>query len=307
MPWAKVKGKRKMAGGFIHKLFGQPPVSSPEVKQALDDLGRLAQERPHLAGSAALLGDVLPKLALEPIHDSPPALAVDHATAKLGGGLPLLRGEPFDFDVDAFRRRWLEICSSVDRHQGGDAGRHMARALRQEQLTPQEMTREVLSGHPQTIHARAQELNLDAGLTGTVLRLTLFPLLVQINVVLTPLRESTRWQQGYCPTCGSWPALGEFRGLEQTRYLRCGLCAAQWEYPRLGCPFCGTSDHQVLGYFHVEGEEAKYRASTCDECRGYVKMVTTLFGLTPPGLLVAELATMHLDLAAAERGYMPPP
>ena len=51
----------------------------------------------------------------------------------------------------------------------------------------------------------------------------------------------------------------------------------------------------------------KWRAATCDECRGYVKMVTTLSALPPLALLVADAATLHLDLAAAERGFTKAP
>jgi FdhE protein len=138
-----------------------------------------------------------------------------------------------------------------------------------------------------------------------VLRFALFPVLSRVNVALSPLRQNQRWEQGYCPTCGSWPLLGEFRGLEQVRFLRCRMCTAEWELPRLCCPYCGTRDHQLLGYLHVEGEEGKHRAATCDGCRGYVKMVTTLSALDGPHLLVADLATMHLDLAAGEQGYAP--
>jgi FdhE protein len=62
-------------------------------------------------------------------------------------------------------------------------------------------------------------------------------------------------------------------------------------------------EHEMLGYLHVDGEEAKYRAATCDACRGYVKTVSTLTELQPLQLLLADLATLHLDLIAAERGY----
>jgi len=57
----------------------------------------------------------------------------------------------------------------------------------------------------------------------------------------------------------------------------------------------------------VEGDEARHRAVTCGACHGYVKMVATLTAPSPPQLLVTDLATMHLDLAAAERGYTNPP
>jgi FdhE protein len=89
--------------------------------------------------------------------------------------------------------------------------------------------------------------------------------------------------------------------------LRCGLCAAEWEFPRLRCLYCGEGDHRQLGYFSVEGEESLHRAAVCQLCHGYVKMVSSLTPLSAPGLLVANVATLHLDLAAADRGYLSPP
>ena len=80
-----------------------------------------------------------------------------------------------------------------------------------------------------------------------------------------------------------------------------------WEVPRLWCPFCGNHDHEGLRFLHAEGEETKYRALVCEVCRGYIKMLTTLSALPPLPLLVADAATLHLDLAAAERGYTPTP
>ena len=111
----------------------------------------------------------------------------------------------------------------------------------------------------------------------------------------------------FCPVCGSPPLLGEFRGLDQSRFLRCGLCAASWEVPRQWCLACGNRDHETLGFLAKEGEEARYRVATCDACRGGVKMLSTLSALPPLMLLVADAATLHLDLAAAERGYVCPP
>jgi formate dehydrogenase maturation protein FdhE len=67
--------------------------------------------------------------------------------------------------------------------------------------------------------------------------------------------------------------------------------------------FCGNRDHRQLGYLHAEGEEGKERAATCDVCGGYVKMVSSLSALAGPQLLVADVATLHLDLAATERGF----
>ena len=118
-------------------------------------------------------------------------------------------------------------------------------------------------------------------------------------------RAATRWEQGYCPTCGSWPLLGEYRGLEQTRLLRCGLCASEWAIDRLVCPFCGSRNHADLGYLYVEGDEHK-RAVTCENCRSYVKMLATLTPIPPIELAIHDLATIHLDMVALEQGYAAP-
>ena len=138
------------------------------------------------------------------------------------------------------------------------------------------------------------------------MRLATLPVLAKFAAALEPLCREVAWHHGMCPVCGSWPLLAEFRGLEQNRVLRCGLCAADWQFPRLRCPFCENNDHRELGFFHVEGEEGRHRAATCESCRGYVKTVSSLDRLSVPNLLVADLATLHLDLAAADRGYYVP-
>ena len=72
---------------------------------------------------------------------------------------------------------------------------------------------------------------------------------------------------------------------------------------RLPCPFCGSRDHHGLGYFQIEEQEGKLRVATCENCRGYIKTTTTLSALSVPQLLVVDVATVHLDLLAMQRGY----
>jgi FdhE protein len=275
------------------------------VAEVQRELSQLARERLSLAGPAALLADLLPVVWTgETIQ--PPSLTPEQAPLKLAGGVPLLRGESVALDGKLLRRRWADLCGVLQRHQNASAV-ELAGAVRSGSLNLEEMTAALIAGRADEVHRRADALNLDAGLAATLLRLTLFPLLVSLDAALAPLRSGVVWERGYCPTCGSAPLLGEFRGLEQTRWLRCGWCAAEWEFPRLACPFCGNREHQQLGHIHVEGEENRYRAATCDACRGYVKMLATLDVLPPLRLLVADLATIHLDLAAAERGYLSDP
>ncbi|MBI3409018.1 MAG: formate dehydrogenase accessory protein FdhE [Planctomycetes bacterium] len=268
------------------------------IAEGLAELGKLAKRRPSLADSCATLRDILTAILSAPAVESPPCLDEIFCRDKLASGIPLLRGEKVTLDAPSFRHRWRAVCEAAARQNPG------ARGLADAFADPQHLFDEVLAGRPESVHEAADAVSIDPSMTATILRLTSFPVLAKVAADLEPSRRQASWEHGCCPTCGSWPLLGEFRGLEQLRFLRCGLCASEWGFPRLCCPFCGIRDHRELGYLHIEGEEARFRAATCNACMGYVKMASTLAALSPPQLLVAELATVHLDMAAAERGYL---
>jgi FdhE protein len=274
----------------------------PEVEQALTELACLSDQRPTLAELAMQLHACLRAAYAEPVTARVPALELEAAQEKLSAGIPLLRGETLDLDRQPLEESWQRIVAAVKPYRP-DAASAIAAA---DKLDVSELALLVLAGDVQGVHDRAEGLGLDVPLTSSLLWLTLFPVLGAIRTGLDSLLQANSWQQGYCPACGSFPKLGEFRGLEQIRWLRCGLCAAQWELSRLRCLYCDTRDHQHLGYLYVEGEQGKYRAATCDQCGRYLKMVSTLMPLSGPALLVTDLATMHLDLLAADRGFTPP-
>jgi len=193
----------------------------------------------------------------------------------------------------------------VGRQPGRAAADEIAAAIGQGALDVAELVQAVLEGRADAVRERAAALGLDDQLLCTLLRFSLFPALEQLAAQLAPLRALATWQHGYCPTCGSWPLLGEYRGLEQTRFLRCGLCATGWPLDRLLCPFCGCRDHQQLGYLHVEDDQQQ-RAATCGQCRCYNKTIATLGPIPPIELAVYDLATIHLDMVAIEHGYLAP-
>jgi len=293
-----------VASQFIRKLLGRRPVLPPEVIEAHAELLRLTDEKPVLAELASQLIEYLAVIYAEPAQAVVPAISPEIVGEKLAAGVPLLRGETVDFGP-AVQARLKNLVAALARFQP-DAAPSFQKALRSGALDPKDLVAAVLDGQPLRIHERADSLELDAPLTASLLALALYPDLVSIRAGLEPLLAANPWQYGYCPVCGSFPKLGEYRGLEQLRFLRCGLCTAEWQFPRLQCPGCGNRDHRRLGYLHVEGEENKCRAATCEECRLYVKMVSTLGRLAPLQLLVIDLATVHLDLIAADKGYMPP-
>lgn len=288
--------------GFLDRLWNRAPEPSPEVSRSQEVLRQLATERPSVAVHAALVADLLPFCCRgEEVPDLP--YSEEEWNSKLSQGSPLLRGLRLPFPAEQVQRSWSEICNTLSRHGRKHDVSPLVAISKERPKFLEELIEALLAGDAVSLAHTAESLGLDAALTATVLRFTLLPFLTTLAASLAALRQRTDWDRGHCPTCGSWPLLGELRGLEQRRFLRCGWCATEWEFPRLRCLFCGTRDVAVLGYLHVEGEEDRLRAARCDSCRGYVKTMATLQGLSLPELLVADLATLHLDLAAAERGY----
>ena len=157
--------------------------------------------------------DILPALFAEPVRETPPRLTSDRALAKLERGTRLLRDEVVEIDAKGFQRRWLCVCRAVAHRQESSSAARLADALRRRRLQPTEMIGHVLAGQVDEVRGCAERLGLDGGLCATVLRLALFPVLSHLAEELAPLRGEFHWDRGHCPMCGSWPVLGEFRGL----------------------------------------------------------------------------------------------
>jgi FdhE protein len=119
--------------------------------------------------------------------------------------------------------------------------------------------------------------------------------------------QAPGWTAGYCPTCGAWPAFAETRGIERSRYLRCGRCGAEWQGHALFCCFCGNSDHKELGSLVPEKSGSSRAIETCNRCRGYLKTFNKLQGSDPTKIMLDDLASVDLDIAALEQGFKRPP
>ena len=129
----------------------------------------------------------------------------------------------------------------------------------------------------------------------------LSPLAEALSDLVTPSSGSARTPT--CPQCG-WPpqvsVLDDEPDAQGTRRLVCALCATAWTFPRATCPACGVSGDQGL-QFHVDEAMPHVRVEECRTCRRYLKSVDLrVIGLAVP--LVDDLATVELDLWAAEQG-----
>jgi Protein involved in formate dehydrogenase formation len=120
---------------------------------------------------------------------------------------------------------------------------------------------------------------------------------------------SGAWHGSSCPLCGA-PAQasviaeesGEFMG-GSPRSLVCARCASWWSFPRAICALCGQDDPRSITGFLVPTDRV-VRVDCCETCHGYVKT----FDLRQAGgvdivPLVDDIATLHLDLWAQDRGF----
>ena len=114
------------------------------------------------------------------------------------------------------------------------------------------------------------------------------------------------WTDGYCPICGAWPVFAEVRGIERSRYLRCGRCGAEWQMHCLSCPYCGITDHEELVSLVAENNASNAVIDACKRCFGYVKIFTRLQGSPPAQVILDDLASVELDVVAAAQGYKRP-
>ena len=188
-----------------------------------------------------------------------------------------------DFEGAASLRRYLPSAE--------DAARLLAAAVRQDADEIEQV-------------ARAREL--DVGALTSVAHLATLPWLRSAGQLLQD-RIPEHWPHGYCPVCAAWPIFAERRGLDRSRRLRCGRCAAQWEVQWLYCIYCNERNHEQLATLEPEDQAETLKVETCASCNGYLKSIATLQGFPDFELLLQDLETVELDLVAMERSYHRPP
>lgn len=162
----------------------------------------------------------------------------------------------------------------------------------------------VRQDHPY-LEASAGEIGADREALPAVAALLAVPFLQACHRRLAAsLPES--WVEGYCPLCGAWPALAEVRGIDRTRCFRCGRCGAAWHGRALHCPFCATDNHDELVSLVPQKPGTNAVIEACTRCRGYVKTFTKLQGCRPDEVMLEDLGSVDLDVAALELGYARP-
>lgn len=131
--------------------------------------------------------------------------------------------------------------------------------------------------------------------------LALKPYLEWAGEKVMPHLEQERWKQGYCPVCGGVPDFAALDAETGSRRLLCSRCSSEWSYPRMKCPFCGTTDHTKI--FYYPGEKGVYRLYACRECMHYLKTIDLREAEGDVLLPVERITTIAMDAAARSEGY----
>lgn len=216
---------------------------------------------------------------------------------------PVLAGAraPVGADVvDLLLRRLMAAAG-----EAGPEGIPLRAAARAEGLDALAVLEASVNGDESRLGALAGELGIEPDALGTAANLAAMPLLQALRRRFAPAVEP-RWGEGWCPVCGSWPALAEQRGLERTRRLRCARCGGDWAQPGIRCPFCGATGHEARSALVSEQDGEARKVETCRVCLGYLKSVSTLRAWDGDEVALADLATVDLDLVALEREYTRP-
>jgi FdhE protein len=294
-------------------------AASEELLLLLDRrLAALRKSRPELGDVFDLQEQLIREslTAARPAEAQPFPLPREHLTVRIRGGVPVLHDQPAHVDVhfaaDLFSRlvNVLQQREDVELRSGLDA---LVGAATSGGLDPQRLFGEAFVQHGDHLAEIALQTGVDPDLLTTVATQAVLPLLRAYAERLLPLiarldddsPEGAVWQRGYCPVCGGWPSLAELRGVELALFLRCAGCGSGWRSQRLACPYCGNDDFRSLQTLTIDGEK-RFRISVCELCKGYLK-VGNAFDPPPAELLVLDdVASLHLDVVAIERGYHRP-
>ena len=270
----------------------------PDLEPALSLQRQLLTRVVELA--ATLNGGRLPRLSLPP----------KYLAAKLARGVPALAGEPIPLPVPVLAPTLLHLCDALANGGAGDAATHIRESVESGKLEAGSLLTASLNRDQAALRTGAIHRGLSPDLMWLVAELAVSPFvhalqrLVLGNVAASDLRTALdAWNHGYCPACGSWPAVGEVVGGHRT--LRCSFCSCAWELTTYACIYCEESGEKFVTAAPDEDRKDR-RIEVCAGCGGYLKTIDVP-ELSPfPLLSISDIETTDLDIAAMEHGYRRP-
>jgi FdhE protein len=279
---------------------------NPDTERMQRRIATLKEAYPNYRG----ILEFFEKLLLEQlktmanVESRPLEINEDRARIRAKEGFPMLSRGDFFIDPQLATRLFRTVCRIAKRENEklkAEVGK-IERALRGKKIDLQTCLAKAVEGDRDYLSQLATEEEIDLAVMNFLLHTTIKPFVEAMASHLRDEVDEDLWDKGCCPICGSQPLMGELRSEEGKRIWTCSFCGSQWRGKRLMCPFCENTDHQTLRYFYTEREKA-YRIDVCDKCKRYIKTVDTRQMADEIFLPVEDLATLHLDILAADKGF----
>ncbi len=225
------------------------------------------------------------------------------APARQEQGFPLVSAEMLKIDPTAAQTFFARLLQVLQEHgqKGQEELERLSAALQADNLDLPLLLRAAFARDRHPLSAAADTLEVQPALLE-------YCLTTSLSAALERCRESglqsaiKEWNHGYCPVCGGLPSIAELSGEEGKKHLQCSSCGNRWGFTRLTCIHCGNTDSETLAYFTAEGEKG-CRVDICRKCSGYLKVVDSRERGEGLPLEVEDVATLQLDLLAAQEGF----
>ncbi len=276
-------------------------ITVPPFERVLSALDELIDDYPDLETAVDFYEELLPVMfAARPTLDGL-TLDVVQAKTKLRQGVPLLWGE---FEADPSMELFMTLCRLAAEGGNGD-GEILMQAVLNGRLDLKATMKHALTLDKPALTRLANSLEISLDSLTAIARHLLMPITQSYATAFAAALDFSGWHQGYCPVCGDWPILGELRGRDKLRHLRCGRCGSSWSFKRLQCLWCDNTNEKELSFLFDPGQK-KWRIDVCDHCLGYIKTLVSFDSLEADLLVAHDLGTMFMDHMATEAGYRRP-
>ena len=281
-----------------------PEDAAKRVREALE---RIQDDLPAVANVVTAFKDLLVEQAFfkAELSDETEFPLPDADPERFRQGVPLADKETFLVSGDEFRNAAKRIIPTMEKGlpKIGKELSVIRTALLDGSLDAEAAVDRLLDGKPEDIAKSAARLQVDPDILEFVMAQLVKPFAVKRAESMTPLPSELHWFKGYCPICGSWPAIS-FLKEEGQRWLKCSFCSHEWRFIRTECPFCENDDFDTMRRFFSEEREFE-RVEVCDKCKRYVVSLDLRERADDPVMEVAALGLVYLDILAQDKGYWP--
>ena len=213
-------------------------------------------------------------------------------------GQPMLRFEEIPLELTDLRLMVRQTAEVLRRHAAIEQGDYD-----KVQSLGRDMTLLAVAGN--WYRARAEHPGSPRGeesMLDQVIMLAMRPFLSRCAEVLQQRSDlATIWTHPYCALCGGEPDFAVITP-QAERHLICSRCTLRWKFEVLTCPYCRNDNRRLITSFATP--DGKYRVYACDACHRYLKAYDGRRATRPVMVMVDSVATLPLDAAAIQRGYV---